>query len=375
MQIHVVKDGDTLFEIANMHGVSVDQLIAANGESVEPSLVIGQAVVIPGNERRGSLKVNGYAYPNINRAVLNATLPYLTYFTIFSYGVTPDGGIVSIEDMELIGTTRVGGVAPIMLLTTIDQQGKFSSQNAAIILSDPQKQDILINNIIVEINSKGYMGLDVDFEYIPPEQRENYAEFLRKLKAQLSELGLPLFVALAPKTSADQPGLLYEAHDYRLLGSIADYSLIMTYEWGYTYGPPMAVAPLDKVAEVMRFAVTQIPPEKLFMGIPNYGYNWTLPYQRGTAADSISNTEAVSIARRYGAQIQFDPVSASPYFNYFDQSGKEHVVWFEDARSIQAKLMLVRDLKLTGIAFWNVMSFFQPALTVLDSMFNIEKVL
>ena len=51
------------------------------------------------------------------------------------------------------------------------------------------------------------------------------------------------------------------------------------------------------------------------------------------------------------------------------------MVWFEDARSIQAKLMLVRDLKLTGIAFWNVMSFFQPALTVLDSMFNIEKVL
>jgi glycosyl hydrolase, family 18 len=375
MQIHVVKDGDTLFEIANMHGVSVDQLIAANGESVEPSLVIGQAVVIPGNERRGSLKVNGYAYPNINRAVLNATLPYLTYFTIFSYGVSPEGGIVSIEDMDLIGTARDGGVAPVMLLTTIDQQGKFSSQNAVAILSDPQKQDILIDNIMVEINAKGYMGLDVDFEYIPPEQRENYAKFLRKLKAQLSELGLPLFVALAPKTSADQPGLLYEAHDYRLLGSIADYSLIMTYEWGYTYGPPMAVAPLDKVAEVMRFAVTQIPPEKLFMGIPNYGYDWTLPYQRGTAADSISNTEAISIARRYGAQIQFDPVSASPYFNYYDQSGKEHVVWFEDARSIQAKLMLVRDLKLTGIAFWNVMSFFQPALTVLDSMFNIEKVL
>ena len=179
--------------------------------------------------------------------------------------------------MDLIGTARDGGVAPVMLLTTIDQQGKFSSQNAVAILSDPQKQDILIDNIMVEINAKGYMGLDVDFEYIPPEQRENYAKFLRKLKAQLSELGLPLFVALAPKTSADQPGLLYEAHDYRLLGSIADYSLIMTYEWGYTYGPPMAVAPLDKVAEVMRFAVTQIPPEKLFMGIPNYGYDWTLP--------------------------------------------------------------------------------------------------
>ena len=70
-----------------------------------------------------------------------------------------------------------------------------------------------------------------------------YAAFIARMRESLSPLGLPVFVALVPKTSADQRGDLYEGHDYRLLGEAADFVFLMTYEWGYTYGPPMAVAP------------------------------------------------------------------------------------------------------------------------------------
>ena len=117
-------------------------------------------------------------------------------------------------------------------------------------------------------------------------------------------------MALAPKSSGDQPGLLYEGHDYPALGQAADAVLLMTYEWGYTYGPPLAVAPLPQVQRVLDYALSVIPREKILLGVPTYGYDWPLPYERGvTRATSLSPQAALALARQYGAEIQFDPVS------------------------------------------------------------------
>ena len=148
----------------------------------------------------------------------------------------------------------------------------------------------------------------------------------------MNNAGYSVSAVLAPKTSANQPGLLYEGKDYRLLGEAANWVLLMTYEWGYTYGPPMAVAPLPNVRQVIEYGLTEIPAEKINMGIPNYGYDWPLPFERGvTAARTIGNIEAVDIAIANGAEIQYDEMVQSPYFNY-TANGIVHEVWFEDAR-------------------------------------------
>ena len=84
-----------------------------------------------------------------------------------------------------------------------------------------------------------------------------------------------------------------------------------SYEWGYTYGPPMAVAPLPSVRRVVEFALTEMPPEKIFLGFPNYAYDWTLPYAPGTTrAQSIGNEAAVQLAVNVGAEIRFDEQAA-----------------------------------------------------------------
>ena len=140
------------------------------------------------------------------------------------------------------------------------------------------------------MTEKGYRGLDIDFEYVRAEDGLAFAEFTGRVRRVLQVFGYPVLVALAPKTSPDQKGLLYEGIDYRLLGETADRVTLMTYEWGYTYGPPMAVAPLNMVRRVVEYAVSAIPVEKISLGIPNYGYEWPLPYVRGTTkAQSISN--------------------------------------------------------------------------------------
>ena len=165
---------------------------------------------------------------------------------------------------------------------------------------------------------------------------------------------------------------MYEAHDYAALGAAADYVLLMTYEWGYTYGPPMAVAPLPNVRRVLDYAVTEIPPEKICLGIPNYGYDWPLPYRQGeTQAQSLSNQEAVAAAVAYGAAIQYDETAQSPWFRYTAADGAIHEVWFEDARSISEKLRLIRLYGLHGAGYWNLDRPFPQGWTVLNALWDV----
>ena len=240
-------------------------------------------------------------------------------------------------------------------------------------MNDEAARDRLIENLLVVMQEKSYGGLDIDFEFIKAEDRDAFTEFVRVCTERMHAYGFQVSVALAPKTSAMQKGLLYEGKDYRAIGEIADHVLVMTYEWGYTYGPPMAVAPLNMVRNVLEYAVTEIPPEKISMGIPNYGYDWELPYERGiTRAKTIGNIEAVRIAINRGAEIKFDEVAMTPYFNY-DSNGITHEVWFEDARSIQAKYDLIKELKLRGPGFWQIMQLFRTNWLLLEDNFYILK--
>jgi spore germination protein len=370
---HTVRAGDTLTSIAEMHQTTVRQLLRNNpvlhGAS---NLVPGQVLVVRyRQEKEGTLSVNGYAYPYIDQTLLESTLPYLSDLTPFTYGFTAQGGLVLLDDQSMLDTAVQAGVRPVLHLSTLTEEGGFSNELAHIALTDQTVQTRLISELLQVIRAKGYRGLDVDFEYVYGSDAEQYAQFIARLRDALEPLGLPVIVALAPKTSADQPGRLYEGHNYRLLGQAADYVLLMTYEWGYTYGPPMAVAPLPNVRQVVEYALTEIPAEKIYLGIPNYGYDWTLPFQTGSKAVSISNQYAVTLAWQHYAAIRYDEKAQSPWFRYVDEQGREHEVWFEDARSIRAKLALTQTYGLYGVGYWNLMRPFPQNWLVLNALYHI----
>ena len=376
MIIHVVKSGENLYSISKIYNTTPEKIIKDN-ELTEPNrLVIGQTLVITNgtNKYNRIIGVNGYTYPNINEATLYKTLPNLTYITPFSYGFNPDGSLVELDDSKVINIAITNNVAPLMLLTTLGSDGTFSSDKASKMLKDENIQNILINNIVKTLEDKKYYGLDVDFEYLSKDDRDNFTNFIRKLSETLHPLGYILTVALAPKASEAEVGLLYEGHDYKALGQYADELLLMTYEWGYAYGPPMAVAPINKVRAVIDYAITQIDNNKLLIGIPNYGYDWTLPFVKGNQAKSISNVEAVELARDVGAIIEYDETAQTPFFTYYDVEGNEHIVWFEDARSIEAKLSLVNEYNLLGVAYWTIMKYFPQNWLVLDGLYDVKKV-
>lgn len=372
---HTVTPGQSLYRILRLYGVSVESILDANPNIDNPAQIRpGQIIIIPvGQQKLGTIEVNGYAFTNINTTTLNNTLPYLTYLSIFSHEVRPDGSLAPINDTPLISAARGQSVGPLLVITNIAEGESFDSDLARTILTDMTVQDNLVQNVINEL-STGYYGLDIDFEYIYPENRQDYNNFLRRMTETLHPLGYTVSTALAPKISGDQRGLLYEAHDYEFHGQYVDHIILMTYEWGYTYSAPMAVAPIDQVRRVLDYAVTVIPPEKILMGMPNYGYDWTLPYVEGTAARSLSNVAAMNLAMNTGSEIKFDTVAMAPFFNYTDSQGRRHEVWFDDARSIQARLRLVDEYGLGGVSYWTINSFNAANWIVLSSMYDVEKV-
>lgn len=372
--VHTVQLGDTLSSIAREYGISLRALYR-NNPALEGQERIwqGQTLVISyRNPPTRTIRTNAYAYPSISERLLHSTLPFLSYLTPFTYGFTSDGALIAPSDNRLISAALSFGTAPLMHLSTLTENGTFSNELAHLLLNDTSLQEILLQQIIATLRNKGYRGLDVDFEYVFAEDSAAYAAFLGNLTQALNPLGYPVIAALAPKISDEQQGTLYEGHDYSVIGGAVNEVLLMTYEWGYTYGPPMAVAPLHNVRQVVEYALTQIAPSKIWLGIPNYGYDWTLPYVRGESrATSISGQQALSLARQYGAVIQYDERAQTPWFRYFGADRQEHEVWFEDARSIQAKLGLISEYGLTGAGYWNLMRDSPQNWTVLNALYHV----
>ncbi len=376
--VHTVAEGDTLFSISEQYDVTPNRILQNNPRvAVDEFLSPGEELVITyeGDTVEDTLLINGYAYPFIEREVLRRTLPFLTYLSIFTYGFTPEGDLVPIEDEELIAIANEFGVGPIMMLAPMNAEQNFDSAIAHAMFVNPTGQTNLINNIVANMQAKGYVGLDIDFEFVLPEDKQNFLNFITAVNTRLDAEGYITMVALAPKTSGEMTGLLYEAHDYPTIGAVADDVLLMTYEWGYTFGPPMATAPLNNVRRVLEYGVSVISPDKILMGIPNYAYDWPLPFVRGeTAAESIGNQQAIERAVQYGVTIQFDELAQAPFYNYTTPEGVEHVVWFDDVRSMNAKFSLIPELGLEGAGVWQIMKFFPGLWLVVASRFGVTKV-
>lgn len=375
--IHIVSRGESVYQISMQYNISIQEIIEKNGLISPYTLVPGQALFLPVGDmqRTGSLYVNGYAYPFIQKTVLDSSIPALSSLTIFGYGFTTTGELIVPDDEALLRTAKENNLMPVFLISSLTSDGTFSSENASYLFANEWLQDILLQQILEIMLQKGYERLDIDFEFIKPEDKEGFIGFIQKAVDLLHPQGLTVHVDLAPKTSAEQAGLLYEAHDYRRIGEIADTVLLMTYEWGYTYGPPMAVAPLDKVRQVVEYAVTEIDVNKIYLGIPNYGYDWKLPFVRGTTkAETLGNEQAMQRAIQYGSEILYDEAAMSPYYYYTAADGATHVVWFENAVSIQAKLDLIREFGLLGAGYWNLMRSFTQNWRLLEAEFKINKI-
>jgi spore germination protein len=391
MKIHVVKAGDNLWRIAQKSGISMEKIAAINQVPDADRLAIGQTLVIPTgklNSAVGSsnfsapelpkpiVDVNAYLDPkmigNLSGQVIDRVGYDLTSLSVFSYAVNLNGTLTPTEDSIPIEAAYQNHVAPLLVLTNY-AEGRFSKDLATMIFNNQILQEHVLEQLLLVMESKGYRGVCFDFEYLGLENKEGYIHFLQRAATKVKPYGYFLSAAVAPKLSGEQRGILYEGHDYPAIGQIVDFMFIMTYEWGWSGGEPMAVSPINQVRNVMQYAISVVARNKLMMGIPLYGYDWTLPYEPGKWARSISPQQALQRAIQNSASIHYNQAMQAPWFKYTDIQGREHEVWFEDARSIQAKFNLVKELEIRGFYYWVLGHEFPQNWLLIEGNFTVRK--
>lgn len=374
---HWVQPGQSLYIISRLYGTTVEELARINGISPNSILHVGQRLYIP--QRRKSI-IDVFLYVEPREATIESTVQEvrnrvgdLTYLAMFSYEPQRDGSLKTppIDDIPEIAAQA--GVLNAMVVSNLENFA-FSADLAHVLFTDQTVQNRLFENIVQTAKRIGYSDIHFDFEFIRPADRQLYNTFLRNARARFHPAGLTLSTALAPKT-ADDPTGLYGGIDYKAHGEICDFVTLMTYEWGYSYSEPQAVSPINQVRRVVEFAVSQIPREKIFLGQNLYGYDWTYPYppETGVAARALSPQQAVNLAISRNANIQYDTVAQAPFFLYWDNDGVRHDVWFEDARSIQAKFNLLKEFNLRGMMYWKLGLAFPQNWLLLTDNFTVRK--
>ncbi|SDN94045.1 glycoside hydrolase family 18 protein [Bacillus sp. OK048] len=374
---YYVKPGDSLWSIGQETGVPYQQIASVNRISLNQQLYVGFRLYIPQAPKKRA-EFNAYVEPRgtsvapILESSAREAAPYLTYLAPFSFQALRDG---SLKEPLLNNFPAIARANRNVLMMVINNQenDQFNDELGRILLNDIPIQDRFLNNIVATAKKYGFRDIHFDFEFIRPADREAYNAFLRKAKARFQREGWLMSTALAPKTSATQKGKWYEGHDYRAHGQIADFVVIMTYEWGYSGGPAMAVSPIDQVRKVLEYALTEMPPNKIMMGQNLYGYDWTLPFVQGTVAKAVSPQQAIELAARYKVPIQYDTKAQAPFFRYTAEDGKQHEVWFEDARSIQAKFNLIKELNIRGMSYWKLGLAFPQNWLLITENFNVVK--
>lgn len=379
-QTYVVQEGDTVGGIAAEFGITVMQLLRNNPFLSDREYIYpGETLVISYDTGR-KITTIGYAYPYINKKILQRTLPFLTYLTVFNYMAISGGEITEFEDdTEIIRTAKEYGTIPLMMASTLTAFGEPNIEVAYEILLNESYQERVINNLLAIMNEKGYSGLNMTFYFITQSNQRLYEDFIAKVSSRVKSEGYLFFVSINPNIKRSEKGVDFEKVDYSKMSQSVDNITFLNFIWGTSEEPPSPISSISNMRTFLDYIKEMVPANLITIGTPVIGYNWELPFIPGrTQAVSLTLNSAISLAYDVRSNIQFDDVSQTPFYQYIRFSiglPNQHIVWFIDARTINAILGLITEYGLQGSGIWNIMIYYPQLWLEMNSQFDIEKVL
>lgn len=379
-EVYTVKEGDTLSNIAKDHGIPIMQLYRNNPYLWERQYIYPGEELIIRYDTKTTVTTNAYAFPFIEKGILSKSLPYLTYLSILNYKTLKKGEIESFyDDSDLIETAKQFGVAPIMLVTSVTFRGERNPEMIYEILLNPEYQETHAKSMLRILKEKGYYGVNITITYLNVSNQDLYLNYLKRVTSILNKEGFPVFVTIDPNFIFEENQVRFEKVDYSQYNELIDETYLMRFFWGTQYGPPMPVSSVENISLYLDYVKQMIEPSKINIGFPLLGYDWTLPYIEGfSEANAISLDAAIELARIMDSVILFDEVSQTPNFKYEIKSNNrtiQHMVWFTDARTIDAIVLLAIKNELGGMGLWNIMNYNAQLWLIINSNCTIQKVL
>ncbi|EKN64845.1 glycosyl hydrolase [Neobacillus bataviensis LMG 21833] len=350
LRSYQIKAGDQIWQLAQVFNTDISMILAAN-PGVNPNrLLVGQIINIP-SPLKLEMATLGFLVPSsvkANLATLNDLAGQLTYLAIVSYSFTNEGFAFNVtNDAAIVTRCKELNITPLLMIRNYTG-GNFSAELAGRILGNPIYRGNLVASIVNLTIQRGFGGVSIDLEFIPPPRRQDFITFLSDLKMALGEL--ILHVNVHAKTADIPTNRIIGAYNYAAIGKVADLVAVMTIDYGYPGGPPDPIAPITWLEQVIQYSITQINPRKLQIAMPLYGYDKVV-HTNKTHAMSVLAAQNLAIST--GSQIKFDNAAKSPWYLYW-HGVEEHVVWFEDIRSNIEKYRLIDEYQLVGTTFWQI---------------------
>ncbi|MDF2540914.1 MAG: Peptidoglycan-binding lysin domain protein [Herbinix sp.] len=371
-QTHIVKEGDTINSISETYGTTVLQIFRNNPQlSDRKNLLVGEELVISYPQNR-DIDVIGYSTTFISEPILIKTLPFLTYLFILNYKVNSLGNISDLDDQNIIRLAHDYCVAPIMFVSAMTETGRGSYATTHAIITNMDVQNQFIENALIMIKSKGFAGINLAFYSILPEDLPLYVELVSRITNRFNQEGFEVFLTLTPQTTGYKTGIPYDKTYFADFGRATNKVILITYLWQHGFIPQLSQTTVSFYKEYLDFVITQIPADKIYIGISRIAYDWEIPYVEGeTEGVALTNASALNLANQLGSTILYDEVTQTPYF-YYVSLGVDHFVWFKDSRSINSLLNLVDYYGLAGVAVWNIMYYNSQTWLSINAQYDIN---
>ncbi|HYO19673.1 MAG TPA: glycosyl hydrolase family 18 protein [Dermatophilaceae bacterium] len=273
-----------------------------------------------------------------------------------AYEIGAEGEIVprfqppGVSLQQELDSLRDAGV-PIIPSITNTSDGSWSTERIQRILHDPVLLQQHIDAVVAFVRAEDFAGVDIDIEELEAEDREAFSSYIAQLADALHADDRILAVDVFAKDSDAGYDERNRAQDYAALGRSVDQLRIMAYDYHWSTSTAGPIAPLDWVRSVLQYAVSQVPPEKIVLGLPTYGYSWADGGQEGKLSSWL---QAYGASKEFDAPVQWDSSSQSPWLTYTDAQGAQQVVWFENSYSLKAKMDLARSYDVGGVFIWLV---------------------
>lgn len=375
MEIYTVRAGDTLPALARRFGCPPEAL-AQDNQLSSRRLVPGLSLLLPSETGGGrEAPVFAYARPDIAEETLAETMPSLTALCAFTCRLSEEGALLPPEDAGFSARIRAGGAAPLLTVSNLGGSGGFSGKSAHMLLASEQAQEAFLDDLSALLEEEGWAGVVFHLQYVFPFDRGAYSRFIRRAADRLHAGGFLVVSALAPQESDGDGGLLCAAQDYAAHAEAADYVILLSFEWGHVYSAPQALSPLPRVRRAAERAAALIPPGKLLLGLSQHGCRWPLPWRQGDEGELLGSAAAQELAASLGAAIRYDENAAASFFTCTDAAGQRSVVWYEDARSLLARLRTADEYGLAGVCLWTADRLFRPTLQLLRRHMPAIKIL